>query len=140
MEKNLKQSKGLAIFIIRSLIGIIFILHGAQKLFGWFGGQGLQGWVNWLATLHVPAFLGYASAIAEFVGGLLLLFGFAAEIGALLEIGVMAGAIVLVHWPHGFFVQNNGFEYALLLMVCCLGIIIGGPGRWHLWNPFKKYE
>lgn len=134
------KSKSLALFIIRLTIGAYFMLHGGQKLFGWFGGPGLQGWVGWLASLQIPALLADIAALSEFIGGCMLFLGFAAEIGALLEIGVMAGAIYLVHWPHGFFIQNNGFEYALLLMVCCLGIIIGGPGKWYLWNPFKKGE
>lgn len=126
----------LALFIIRVMVGFTFMLHGSQKVFGLFGGSGLSAWVNWLATLNIPAWMAYAAALTEFFGGLMLLLGFAAKVGALAEIGVMLGAIYLVHWPHGFFVQNNGFEYSLLLMVCCLGILIGGPGKWALWNPF----
>lgn len=126
------------LFILRVWLGIVFMHHGAQKVFGLFGGSGLKGWVTWLSSLQVPAWLAYGAAFAEFFGGVLLFLGLAAPLGALLEIFVMIGAIYLVHWPHGLF-GDNGFEYPFLLMVCCLLILLGGSGAWASWDPFKNY-
>ena len=67
----------------------------------------------------------------------MLLSGIASEIGALMAVGVMIGAVFVVHWPHGYFAQNGGFEYPLNLIIFSLAIIIGGPGVYALWNPFK---
>ncbi len=131
------QQVNCALFLVRIILGITFILHGGQKVFGWLGGPGLSGFASWLATLHVPALLAYSAAFFELIGGILLLLGIVAELGALMVIGVMIGAIVLVHWPHGYFGQNNGFEYPLNLALFALAIIIGGPGIPALWDPIK---
>lgn len=127
-----------ALLIVRLLLGTTFILHGSQKVFGLFGGPGLSGYVGWMSTLNVHPILSYSAALFELVGGLMVFLGIAAEIGAALIVPVMVGAIVLVHWPHGFFIQNNGFEYSLNLLLLAMTIIIGGPGRWYLWDIFKK--
>jgi putative oxidoreductase len=123
------RNKELALFLVRLVVGSVFVLHGGQKVFGWLGGPGLTGFVTWLGTLGVPAWLGYVAAFVELVGGCMVLFGIAAEIGALFLAIQMAVAIYLVHWPHGYFVQNNGFEYPLSLIVLCLAIIVGGAGK-----------
>jgi putative oxidoreductase len=130
------EQMALGLMVVRLTLGSVFILHGGQKVFGWFGGPGPEGFVSWLATLHVPAFLGYAAAYMEFLSGILLFFGIAAELGALMAIAMMIGAIILVHGPHGYFGQNNGFEYPLNLALFALAIIIGGPGKGALWDPF----
>lgn len=129
-----------ALGIVRVTLGSLFFAHGAQKVFGWFGGPGLQGFVQWTTSLQVPEILGYLGAFAEFFGGCLLLLGFAAEVGALMTIPVMIGAVTAVHWGHGYFVQNGGFEYPLNLIFLACAIIIGGPGAWALWDPVKKFR
>lgn len=129
--------KEYALTIVRLIPGMVFTLHGAQKVFGIFGGPGLHGYTQWAGTLGVSVPMGYMSALCEFVGGVMLLTGFAAEIGALMTMGMMFGAIYLVHWPHGFFIQNNGFEYALNLILLDVAVILGGPGYFYLWDPFK---
>ena len=111
------------------MLGVIFIAHGSQKVLGLFGGPGLQGFQEWAATLGIPALLSYVAAFAELTGGLLLFFGIAAELGALLVIPVMIGAVFAVHWPHGFFSQNGGFEYPLSLIFFLFAILIGGPWK-----------
>lgn len=122
-----------ALTILRIMLGCIFIAHGGQKVLGLFGGPGLEGFVQWATSQGIPTVLAYLGAFAEFIGGLLLLSGIAAELGALLTIPVMLGAIIYVHWPHGFFIQNGGFEYVLSLIISALVIIIGGPGKLALW-------
>ncbi len=131
-------SQNLLLFVLRMCVGIIFALHGSQKVFGWFGGAGLSGWLNFMTTLQIPAFLAYAAAFFELLGGIMLIVGFATGVGALMSACVMLGAIYLVHWPHGFFVQNNGFEYSLLLLILSLLIVVYGPGKWYLWDPFMN--
>jgi len=91
-----------ASFILRVQLGIVFILHGSQKVFGVFGGPGMGGFTQWIGGLGVPLLLAYAAAYAALIGGLLLFFGIVAELGALMTIPVMIGAIFLVHWKNGF--------------------------------------
>ncbi len=126
-----------ALTIVRIMLGIIFIAHGAQKVLGLFGGSGLQGFVQWSATLGIPSWLAYCAAISELIAGILLVLGIASEIGALLVIGIMFGAIYFVHLKNGFFTQNGGYEYALSLLVFASAVLIGGPGKAYLWCPCK---
>ncbi len=127
-----------ALFIIRVALGIIFIAHGGQKVLGLFGGTGLEGFVTWIAKYGVPEWLAYLAAFSELTGGILLLLGVAAEVGALLVIPVMIGAVTLIHWKHGFFSQNKGFEYPLSLIISALAIIVGGPGKYALWDFCRR--
>lgn len=126
----------LALALIRIMTGIVFTAHGAQKIFGAFGGTGLQKFVAWLTSMGVPVYLGYAAAYSEFIGGLLLLLGIASRLGALMIIGVMVGAIYLVHYKHGFF-GPEGFEYPLVLLVMAVAILIGGSGLCSLTRMFE---
>ena len=128
-----------ALFIVRLVVGSVFFLHGGQKVFGWLGGSGIAGFIDVVCAMGVPAWLGYLAIASEFIGGCSLLFGIAAECGALLAIPVMLGAIYLVHWPKGYFVPG-GFEYPLNLLLLCIAVILGGPGTWYLWDPFKKWR
>lgn len=123
--------------IVRFTLGVIFLLHGAQKVLGLFGGPGLEGFAQWASGYGIAPALAKAAAIAELLGGFLLLGGIAAEIGALLVMGVMIGAIVFVHGKNGFFIQNGGYEYALSLFMSSLAIVIGGPGKWYAWCSCK---
>lgn len=127
-----------ALFLVRLVLGSIFIAHGSQKLFGWFGGTGLEAFIAWAMSLGIPPFLGHLAAYAEFAGGVLMFFGIATEVGAFLTIPVMIGAVFIVHWEHGYFMQNGGFEYPFNLILLALAVIIGGPGMAALWDPFKK--
>jgi putative oxidoreductase len=129
-----------ALFIVRITLGTIFIAHGGQKVLGLFGGPGLEGFVKWIGGFGVPPMLAYLAAFAEFTGGLLLFCGIAAELGALLVIPVMLGAVILIHWKHGFFSQDGGFEYPLSLIFFSLAIIVGGPGKYALYDGFKKWR
>lgn len=126
-----------ALLIVRLTLGSIFIAHGGQKVLGLFGGPGLEGFVAWIGTFGVPSWLAYLAAYAEFIGGCMIFFGLAVELGALLTIPVMIGAVALVHVHNGYFMQNGGFEYPLNLIFLALAVIMGGPGHWALWDPFK---
>ena len=125
---NNAQRAQWSLTLIRIMLGIVFIAHGGQKVLGIFGGPGLQGFVSWAGTRGIPTYLAYAAAFTEFIGGILLLLGVYAELGALMIICVMIGAIYFVHLPHGFFIQNSGHEYVVSLIVSGLAILVGGPG------------
>lgn len=122
----------LALFMVRAVVGSVFVLHGSQKVFGILGGPGLYGYAAWLATLGIPSWLAYVGAFAELIGGLMVLLGIAPQLGAVVLMGDMITAIYLVHLPHGYFIQNNGWEYPFNLILLCLAIIIGGPGAYSL--------
>lgn len=113
----------LGLSIIRIATGFIFTAHGAQKVLGILGGPGLQGFAQWAATVGIPNWLSYAASFSELAAGLLLLWSVTAPLGALLGAGVMLGAIWFVHLNNGFFSQNGGFEYPLLLLIICGAII-----------------
>ena len=134
---NNAQRAQWSLTLIRIMLGIVFIGHGGQKVLGLFNGSGLTGFVIWVGKMGVPPYLAYVAAFSEFIGGILLLFGIYAELGALMIIGVMVGALYLVHLPHGFFIQNNGYEYVLSLIASGLAILIGGPGALALF-PMKR--
>lgn len=127
----------LALFIVRLVVGSTFIIHGSQKVLGLFGGPGLEGFAKWIGTLNVPSYLGYVAALSEFLGGICVLLGVATEVGAFFIATDMLVAIFLVTGSHGYFATQGGFEYNLNLILLCLALIIGGPGIYYLWDPFK---
>ena len=105
--------------------------HGAQKLFGWFGGHGLSGTGRWIESMGLrPARL-YAAitGLAEFGGGALLVLGLLTPIGAAAVAGVMLVAIATVHWRNGFFNSNGGFEFNLLIVAAAVALASTGPGE-----------
>lgn len=112
-----------SLLIIRVIVGIIFAAHGAQKLFGAFGGPGLTEIVKMMGPI------GYLVTIGEFFGGLGLIAGFLTRFSAAALIVIMVGAIVHVHGKNGFFSSANGFEYNLALIGLLAPILIAGPGK-----------
>lgn len=124
----------LAITILRVVIGLFFFGHGAQKLFGWFGGAGLSGTTEWFQSmgLNPPKFWALVAGLCEFIGGIGLVFGFLTPIAAAAIIGVMLGAIAKVHWVHGLWVSNNGIEHPLLNLLYNAFLALYGPGRYAL--------
>jgi putative oxidoreductase len=115
-----------SLFILRVIVGVIFMAHGAQKLFGAFGGAGLEATVKDMGTL------GYFVAVGEFFGGLGLIVGFLTRFSAAALIVIMIGAIATVHGQFGFFAQNKGFEYNLALIGLLAPILIAGPGQFSI--------
>ncbi len=120
----------IGILILRLVVGLTLAAHGAQKLFGWFGGYGLTGTGGFLEQLgFVPGKRNALFAgLAEGVGGLFLALGFATPLAAAVIIAVMTVASVSVHLKHGFFNHNQGYEYTMMLAVIALSIAITGPG------------
>jgi len=104
--------------LLRLSAGVIFSAHGAQKLFGWFGGYGLEGTGQYMASLGLePGYLmALAAGSAEFFGGLALLLGLLVRPAALVLAVTMVVAIVAAHLPQGLFLSNGGYEFGLALL------------------------
>jgi putative oxidoreductase len=123
-----------ALALIRVVIGLLLVGHGTQKLFGWWGGHGLQSFAGWLRSLGLPApgVLALFVALAETLGGLAFALGLLTPLAALAITAVMLGAIGIVHWSHGLWVTDNGFEYPLVLLAIAAAIGLAGPGAYAL--------
>lgn len=131
LQRVFASRAGFAPLALRLPLGIVFIAHGAQKLFGWFGGYGLEGTGQWMASVGLHP--GYAMALlagsAEFFGGIALLLGLLVRPAAAALAFAMLVAIVSVHIGHGLFVANNGIEYALALLAASVSLLVSGAGR-----------
>lgn len=130
IKSVLESASGLDTLPLRIGTGVIFAAHGAQKLFGWFGGYGLEGTAGWMASIGLaPGLLMAALAgSAEFFGGLALIAGAAIRPTAVMLAITMLVAIFSVHISNGLFIANNGYEFALALLVAMLALIIRGAG------------
>jgi putative oxidoreductase len=124
------SSAGYDTLPLRIGAGVIFAAHGAQKLFGWFGGYGLQGTGEWMASIGLePGVLMAAMAgSAEFFGGLALILGLLLRPAAVVLALTMVVAIVTVHLSNGLFMANNGYEFGLALLAVSVGLAIRAAG------------
>jgi putative oxidoreductase len=122
------------LLLLRLAVGGIMAAHGAQKLFGWWGGPGLRGTIGMCDNLayRMPFLMGCGLAFAEFGGGLSLAAGFLTPLGALAVTIVMINAVYLVHSPKGFFNGNGGYEFNLLVASAAVALAAIGPGRFSL--------
>jgi putative oxidoreductase len=118
------------LLLLRLTIGLTLAAHGAQKLFGWFGGLGLDGTGQGLAALgfHPGRRHALVAGLVELSGGLLIACGLATPLAAAIFVSVMFVAAVGVHMRNGFFITENGFEYNLVLAVAGLTLAFTGPG------------
>lgn len=131
MKKMLATNTSFSQLALRIPVGITLVAHGAQKLFGWFGGYGLEGTGQWMASTGLEP--GYTMALlagsAEFFGGLALILGLLVRPAAVVLAFTMAVAIFAVHIGNGLFMSNNGYEYALVLLAASAALAISGAGR-----------
>jgi putative oxidoreductase len=120
----------LGLLILRLAVGLILAAHGAQKLFGWFGGSGMDGWTQVVTRLRIRPAQPWAwvAALAEFGGGLLLALGLLSPLGNLAIAGSMLVAMITVHLPKGFFVSKGGYEFNLALLAAVAALALSGPG------------
>ena len=132
VNQVLSSQEGVDTLPVRIGAGVIFAAHGAQKLFGWFGGYGLEGTAGWMASIGLEP--GYALAIlagsTEFFGGLMLIIGLLVRPSAAVLAVTMLVAIVSVHLANGFFMSNNGYEFALALLAISVGLALRGAGSY----------
>ncbi|MFJ4440602.1 DoxX family protein [Pseudomonas sp. NPDC089422] len=134
ISKLLSTRASLGLSVIRILVGVIFMAHGAQKLFGLFGGYGLEGTGQWMESIGLaPGYLmALLSGSAEFFGGLALVIGLLARPAALALTVTLVVAIFSVHINNGLFMSNNGYEFALALLAGTVAVLIEGAGRFSL--------
>jgi putative oxidoreductase len=134
IKKLAATDAGLAALALRIPVGIIFMAHGAQKLFGWFGGYGLEGTGQWMASIGLEP--GYLMALlgggAEFFGGLALLVGLLVRPAAAALAFAMLVAILSVHVGNGLFMKDNGYEFGLALLAVSVSLAFSGAGRFSL--------
>jgi putative oxidoreductase len=124
----------LGLLVLRVVVGLTLAGHGAQKLFGWWGGPGMKGWTQAMTRLRIRPAVPFAwlAALAELGGGLLLALGFLSPLGSLAIIGTMLVAIATVHWPNGFWAANRGFEFNLTLIAGAVAVSLTGPGTYSI--------
>ena len=134
-----------ALLVLRLVVGAVFVFHGAQKLFGAFGGPGIEGFAGYLGSLGVPAPLASAwlAALAEFVGGLALLVGYGVRIASLPLVATMLVASFTAH-AGKFSISAGGMEYTLVLATVALALGLTGAGSYSLeaWrrSPARSFD
>jgi putative oxidoreductase len=119
----------IGLLLLRLAVGLTLAAHGSQKLFGWFGGYGLDGTGQFMEGLGFrPGRLHALMAGLAEAGGLLLAFGFLTPLGSALVASVMIVAVMTVHLKNGFWLTGNGYEYNLLIGIAALSLAFTGPG------------
>ena len=135
-----KTEESLSALPLRLIAGLLFTAHGAQKLFAWFGGYGLEGTGQWMESIGLTP--GYLMALmagsAEFVGGLLLIVGFLTLPTSFVLDITMIVAIFTVHIDNGLFMSNNGYEFALSLLAISISLMFSGAGKLSLDNVVAR--
>ena len=129
----------LGLLVLRAVVGLLFAGHGAQKLFGSFGGHGPDGTGGFFETLGLKPGrpMALAAGVSEFAGGLLLALGLLTPLAAVMLIGTMVTAIASVHYVKGLWSTNGGYEYNLVLIAAVFAITAIGPGAWSLDSALK---
>jgi putative oxidoreductase len=134
----LQTDGGVVGLILRLTLAVVFFPHGAQKVFGWFGGHGFKNTLQVFTSSGIPTGFALLAIAAEFLGSLGLAVGFLTRVAAFGIACVMLMAIATVHWPHGFFMnwsdtqQGEGFEYHLLALGLAIAVMILGGGAWSM--------
>src|SRR5713226_2406444 len=131
----------IGLLLLRLTVGLTLTAHGTQKLFGWFGGPGLDATGQFFAMLGFPMGRRHAlmAGLAETGGGLLLALGLLTPVAEALVFSVMLVAAVTVHIKKGFFAQNGGCEYTLVLGIAALTVAFNGPGSLSLDAPVGRH-
>lgn len=134
VQSNTDTATTITSVLLRLPAALIFTAHGAQKLFGAFGGYGLEGTAGWMESIGLTP--GYLLALlagsAEFFGGLALLLGLFVRPAALVLAFTMAVALFSVHAANGLFMANNGYEFALAMLAMSAALTATGGGKWSL--------
>ena len=128
------QLFNLGLLLIRVIFGLVMVAHGAEKLFGWFGGSGLAGTGGFFEALgfRPGRTFAAAAALSEFVGGSLFALGLLGPVGPALILAVMLVASISVHWRNGLFAAANGVEVPLLFATAVVGVALIGFGSYSL--------
>jgi putative oxidoreductase len=133
---RINKADDLSFLVLRIALGVVFVAHGAQKLFGAWGGAGMDAFTGTVGSLGFsPAVLwAWLAALAEGIGGALLILGVLPRINAAAIGCTMAAAIWKVYGASGFFMKNGGFEYQWLILGVCIAIIFSGGKKYSLFD------
>jgi putative oxidoreductase len=138
LEWLVQTDGGVVGLILRLTLAVVIFPHGAQKVFGWFGGYGFKNTLQSFTSSGIPTGFALLAIAAEFLGSLGLAVGFLTRVAAFGIACVMLVAIATVHWPHGFFMNwsgtqpGEGFEYHLLALGIAIAVMILGGGVWSV--------
>lgn len=140
LKKISASQAGYSPLALRVPIGIILMAHGSQKLFGWFGGYGLEGTGQWMASIGLEpgVLMAFMAGSAEFFGGLFLLLGLLTRPAAFVTAFTLIVAIFSVHIDNGLFMSNNGYEFGLALLAATVSLAISGSGKLALDNVLSQ--
>jgi putative oxidoreductase len=124
----------LGLLVLRLVVGLTLAGHGAQKLFGWWGGPGIAGWIGTVNKLRIRPAQPWAwlAALSEFVGGLLVATGLLSPLGSLAIAGAMLVAVATVHLSRGFWAGKGGYEFNLLILASVGALALTGPGVYSI--------
>ena len=128
------MSIAIGLLILRLVVGLTLAGHGAQKLFGWWGGSGMKGWTQGVTKLRIRPARPWAwvAALSEFGGGLFLALGLLSPLGSLAISGAMLVAVATVHLPKGFWNGKGGYEFNLTLIAAAVALALTGPGTYSI--------
>lgn len=121
--------------LLRVSLGGVIFAHGLQKVFGWFGGYGIAGTMGFFRSIGMPDVLGALVIASDFAGSLMIVAGLATRFASAAAFAVMLGAMALVHWPNGFFMNwggaphGEGYELHLLALGMAASLVLSGGGR-----------
>jgi len=136
MNSILRTDDSWSLLLVRLALGGVMLPHGLQKTLGLFGGPGFSGMMGLFTSQGMPAMLAFLVILSESAGSLGLIVGLLTRVAAFGCAAVMLGAIGMVHWQNGFFMNwfgkqaGEGFEYHLLALGMALALLIGGGGKW----------
>ena len=145
LRKMLHTDDDYVLTLSRVVLGIIFLAHGSQKVFGWFGGPGYDQTMKAFQGMGIPAFFAVIAILAEFLGGLGLLVGLLSRVAAFGIAIIMIVAVSLVHAQNGLFMnwsgnqRGEGFEYHLLALAVAVLVMVRGAGAWSLDRVFEGW-
>lgn len=138
-SKLLQTQDDAGSLIMRVLLGVVFFPHGAQKVFGWFGGYGFSGTMSMFTDkMGIPVFFAFLAIMAESLGSVALITGCLTRIAAFGIACVMSVAIFTVHLQNGFFMnwsgsqKGEGFEFHILAIALALALMVKGGGKWSV--------
>lgn len=124
----------IGLLIIRLVLGLTFAAHGAQKLFGWFGGYGIEGTGGFFESVGIKPGkpMAVLAGLGEFGGGLLFALGLFTPLAALLITVTMLVAIFTVTGKNGYWATSEGYEYSVAIIAVAIGVALTGPGAYAL--------
>ncbi len=135
-----------SLLVLRVMLAVVFFPHGAQKLFGWWGGHGFaETMTSFTTNMHIPWIFALLAILAESIGPLALAVGFLTRIAALGIFCEMIVAVWMVHWKNGFFMnwfgqkKAEGYEYHLLVLAIAFALMAAGGGKWSIDRVIARF-